>query len=107
MRRVGVELGVAEGQAKRFPNPQARARQTLDHDPQAARSSSSRETPRFIHPMAARVVDELPEGDGWIYEVKFDGYRALLIKHFSIELLIQGTQSCFTRSICCISSERT
>ena len=31
--------------------------------------------------MAARVVDQLPEGDDWIYEVKFDGYRALLIKN--------------------------
>jgi bifunctional non-homologous end joining protein LigD len=30
--------------------------------------------------MAARVVDALPEGDDWLYEVKFDGYRALLIK---------------------------
>jgi bifunctional non-homologous end joining protein LigD len=30
--------------------------------------------------MAARIVDTLPEGDEWIYEVKFDGYRALLIK---------------------------
>jgi bifunctional non-homologous end joining protein LigD len=30
--------------------------------------------------MAAHVVDALPEGDDWIYEVKFDGYRALLIK---------------------------
>lgn len=30
--------------------------------------------------MAARVVDRLPEGDDWLYEVKFDGYRALLIK---------------------------
>jgi bifunctional non-homologous end joining protein LigD len=30
--------------------------------------------------MAARVVDALPEGDDWMYEVKFDGYRALLMK---------------------------
>jgi bifunctional non-homologous end joining protein LigD len=30
--------------------------------------------------MAARVVDELPDGDDWLYEVKFDGYRALLMK---------------------------
>ena len=30
--------------------------------------------------MAAAVVDRLPEGDDWLYEVKFDGYRALLIK---------------------------
>jgi bifunctional non-homologous end joining protein LigD len=34
----------------------------------------------FIQPMAARVVDRLPEGDDWMYEVKFDGYRALLMK---------------------------
>ena len=31
--------------------------------------------------MAARVVQALPEGDEWQYEVKFDGYRALLLKN--------------------------
>jgi len=31
--------------------------------------------------MAARIVDKLPEGSGWMYEVKFDGYRALLLKN--------------------------
>jgi bifunctional non-homologous end joining protein LigD len=31
--------------------------------------------------MAARLVDSLPEDDAWLYEVKFDGYRALLIKN--------------------------
>jgi bifunctional non-homologous end joining protein LigD len=35
----------------------------------------------FVPPMAAEVVDRLPEGDDWLYEVKFDGYRALLIKN--------------------------
>ena len=30
--------------------------------------------------MAAVVVDKLPEGSEWLYELKFDGYRALLIK---------------------------
>jgi len=30
--------------------------------------------------MAARVVQTLPEGDDWMYEVKLDGYRALLLK---------------------------
>jgi bifunctional non-homologous end joining protein LigD len=30
--------------------------------------------------MAARSVDVLPEGEDWLYEVKFDGYRALLLK---------------------------
>jgi DNA ligase D-like protein (predicted ligase) len=30
--------------------------------------------------MAARLVQRLPEGAAWSYEVKFDGYRALIIK---------------------------
>jgi len=30
--------------------------------------------------MAARVVEKLPDGDDWTYEVKFDGYRALVLK---------------------------
>jgi bifunctional non-homologous end joining protein LigD len=32
---------------------------------------------RFIEPMYARLVQELPEGKEWLYEVKFDGYRCL------------------------------
>jgi len=35
---------------------------------------------RFIEPMLLLRTDKLPEGDGWHYEVKFDGYRALAIK---------------------------
>jgi bifunctional non-homologous end joining protein LigD len=34
----------------------------------------------FVEPMAAKLVDRLPEGDLWLYEVKWDGYRALLLK---------------------------
>ena len=30
--------------------------------------------------MAAALVDRLPDGDNWLYEAKFDGYRALAIK---------------------------
>ncbi len=34
----------------------------------------------FVTPMAAQVVKRLPEGPDCIYELKFDGYRALIIK---------------------------
>jgi bifunctional non-homologous end joining protein LigD len=37
--------------------------------------------PAFVEPMAAKVVQQLPEGEQWLYEVKWDGYRALLMKH--------------------------
>src|SRR5687767_2666423 len=39
-----------------------------------------RARPAFVTPMAAQVVKKLPEGDGWVYELKFDGYRALILK---------------------------
>jgi bifunctional non-homologous end joining protein LigD len=40
-------------------------------------------TPRraaFIKPMECLPVSKLPEGDGWVYEVKLDGYRAVAVK---------------------------
>ena len=36
--------------------------------------------PVFVEPMKAVLVDDLPRGDDWIYELKFDGVRALAIK---------------------------
>lgn len=34
----------------------------------------------FIAPMLARPVNELPSGSDWLYELKLDGYRALVVK---------------------------
>jgi len=34
---------------------------------------------KFIEPMKAKLVDSPPTGD-WIYEIKFDGFRALALK---------------------------
>src|SRR5438270_739021 len=34
----------------------------------------------FIEPMECALVSKLPEGPGWSYEVKFDGYRAIGVK---------------------------
>jgi len=36
--------------------------------------------PAFVEPMKALLVEELPKGPDWIYELKFDGVRALAIK---------------------------
>jgi bifunctional non-homologous end joining protein LigD len=36
--------------------------------------------PAFVTPMAAQLVDALPDGAEWLYELKLDGYRALVIK---------------------------
>jgi len=37
--------------------------------------------PQFIEPMKARLVDEPPKHGDWLYELKFDGIRAIAIKN--------------------------
>jgi bifunctional non-homologous end joining protein LigD len=58
-------------------NPGSRRRPAgaLPHRP-ALRSLPDAPLP-FVEPMLARPVDRLPEGPGWTYEVKLDGYRVL------------------------------
>src|SRR6185369_8630156 len=42
-----------------------------------------------VLPMLAKRVGELPEGDGWIFEPKWDGFRALVFRDGD-EILIQS-----------------
>jgi ATP-dependent DNA ligase len=40
-----------------------------------------RSDPTYLVPMAAESGTALPEGPEWFYELKLDGYRALLLKN--------------------------
>jgi bifunctional non-homologous end joining protein LigD len=42
-------------------------------------SPTSARLPAFVEPMKAKLVDSVRPGD-WIYEIKFDGYRALALR---------------------------
>ena len=42
--------------------------------PSAAVGKSTR-PPKWIKPQLTRLVDEAPAGDGWLHEIKYDGYR--------------------------------
>ena len=39
-----------------------------------------RRLPDFVEPMKAKLVGSMPSGGDWIYEIKFDGYRALALR---------------------------
>ena len=44
--------------------------------------------PEFVSPMKATLVSQLPVGDEWLYEIKWDGYRSLAAKRgHSVRLL--------------------
>ena len=36
---------------------------------------------RFVEPMLTKLVETPPKGDGWQYEIKLDGYRAVVVKN--------------------------
>jgi ATP-dependent DNA ligase len=40
-----------------------------------ARRSSAAALPEWIPPQLTQLVDAAPEGDQWLHEIKFDGYR--------------------------------
>ena len=50
--------------------------------------------PSFIEPMKALPVEKLPEGD-WLYEIKFDGYRALAFKDGKNVRLVSRNKKAF------------
>jgi bifunctional non-homologous end joining protein LigD len=51
----------------------------------------------FVEPMKARLVEKPPSGE-WLYEVKFDGFRALAIKsHKAVQLLSRNQNDLGTK----------
>lgn len=44
----------------------------------ARKSGKRRKLPRFRAPQLATLVDEIPEGNNWLHEIKYDGYRCLM-----------------------------
>lgn len=57
------------------------ARGARDYNLGVKNSKKAATPPEFITPMAAQPVAQLPEGPEWLYELKLDGYRALLLKN--------------------------
>jgi bifunctional non-homologous end joining protein LigD len=49
--------------------------------------------PVFIKPMLAKLIDEPFDGNDWIFEVKWDGYRALAFVDKKVKLLSRTNKS--------------
>jgi len=69
--------GIRQGKRENIQRP------TLNVQRSTSQSRRQREikAPEFIAPMKATPVEKLPEEEEWIYEIKWDGYRAIAIKH--------------------------
>src|SRR5258706_8753215 len=53
-----------------------------------ARRSPTAALPEWIAPQLTQLVDAAPEGDQWLHEIKFDGYRMHAhLDHGAVKLL--------------------
>ncbi len=48
--------------------------------PPALVAKGPKASPAFVPPMLARLFDQPPPAEDWLYEIKFDGYRALALR---------------------------
>jgi bifunctional non-homologous end joining protein LigD len=84
------------GRAHRLPkstggNRSGRPTKNKDLDREIADLPSTE--PRFIEPMKARLVDDPPTHGNWLYELKFDGIRAIAIKNNAKVSLISRNEN--------------
>jgi ATP-dependent DNA ligase len=56
-----------------------------------SKPARSKITASFVEPMLCLSTSSLPEGEGWSYELKLDGYRAIAIKKGRTVQLRSGT----------------
>ena len=59
------------------PGEARRRRKELAAVRKKRRRSRDRRKPRTYRPMLATLADDVPTGEGWLFEVKWDGFRAI------------------------------
>ena len=87
--------------AKRAAKPAATAAAPAPHkkkeqiDAAGVKGARAAEMPAAIEPMMATLADKPPRGDDWLFEVKWDGVRAIaFIDHEEVRLQARSGQRC-------------
>ncbi len=83
-----VEQGVAAADPRKSANCNQRSHPTKRRSGSSAANSVDQliaslpnARPRFIEPMKAKLVDKPPTHGDWLYELKFDGFRAIAVNN--------------------------
>ncbi len=93
--RAGVRKAVArkESASKKKASESARVKSAGPPLPDSLPSAK----PRFISPMKPKLIENPPANGGWIYELKFDGIRALALKSGAKVKLISRNENDLTK----------
>ena len=82
----GDDVWKAGHKAKAEPEPKAEKAAGSKKKP--TRTPASSVPPKFVDPELATLADGVPEGNDWLFELKFDGYRVqALIENGRAQLL--------------------
>jgi bifunctional non-homologous end joining protein LigD len=78
-----MRKGPASRSSPTFPHPtttsRTRIKRAAERFPAKALAGAKREAlPAFVEPCLATLVSEVPKGDKWLHEIKWDGYRLML-----------------------------
>lgn len=83
------------GTATKSPAPKARPVTREGKSPDVSTLTNARRAaqPDFIEPQLATLVKEVPRGEQWLHEIKFDGYRILaVLKGGEVRLITRHEQ---------------
>ena len=83
----GGEFPLAGKKDDTFLAQMAKASAHNTRKAKARRKPKDAPLPKFRKPQLATLVDQVPTGNGWMHEIKFDGYRALVaarVKHVRV-----------------------
>ncbi|MDB6030274.1 MAG: ATP-dependent ligase [Verrucomicrobiales bacterium] len=83
MEEIAKDRKSAQWNSNRAPGREPTPAPDIEAELEKLLRQLPRAEPRFVEPMKARLVSKFSESPGWIYELKFDGYRALAVKQGS------------------------
>ncbi len=77
-RDDGGEASLKGKKGESFDAAMAKSARHVEKVAKKARPRRKAALPKYREPQLATLVDDVPVGNAWMYEIKFDGYRAIV-----------------------------
>ncbi|HEX6640251.1 MAG TPA: DNA ligase D, partial [Thermoanaerobaculia bacterium] len=93
MNEIAAGDGRVWSSKKKGGGAKARVKKASVHGSELAGAKATKKMPASVEPQLATLVPTAPEGDDWLHEIKFDGYRFLArAEKGDVALITRGGQ---------------